>query len=168
MFLPEQFSGVCYAVFGLVFISIPWIFWILVYIYNCFAPPDYGNQIYSGSSRHLPSALTSQGNSPKAKASTTMMTTTTTETTVSSDESPVPYVNSGRHVQFGEVTILGSEEDGKIDDVENAQNSSHQPIREAHLKMINESPGEFDSNTSSNSSRDWVGHSQIEKPLTGR
>ncbi|KAI4332400.1 hypothetical protein L6164_017310 [Bauhinia variegata] len=107
LILPDEQVQSWYPIAGMALVSIPWIFWLLLYLYQCFKPTkkvqnelDHQNQgKFAGTPK---SAVTSGG-----------------ATAVSDVESPLksPVGGDGaRRVHFGPVVVMGNVSDGGDDE----------------------------------------------------
>lgn len=100
IFLPETESSEWYYLTGIVLEAIPWIFWLFAYLYTCFKPREG-----SGGSGISPKGGGGGWKPPSSRTNSGAAAGLT---------SPVgsPACNAPRHVHFGEVVVVGNNEDG--------------------------------------------------------
>ncbi|AED92446.1 hypothetical protein AtNW77_Chr5g0101651 [Arabidopsis thaliana] len=126
---------------GMVFVGVPWLFWFLAYVYSCVLKPCviFVSQSTIFNSKSVTSFDPEKGDPNKAPE-----TVTTT-----SDPAPRNSPREGeKHVQFGNVVVLGDEEGGKEED--HNESSSNNLIQD-HMRIEEEEDQE---NGRSNSKSD--------------
>ncbi|GAV88343.1 hypothetical protein CFOL_v3_31766 [Cephalotus follicularis] len=97
LIMPSTQSSNRYPIAGMILVGIPWAFWFFAYLYRCFKPSGPQIQQANFNNNHAASS--------KAAPTTTLMY---------HEElggSPVHSPNGGPHVQFGVVTVMGSDKD---------------------------------------------------------
>ncbi|GLT59748.1 hypothetical protein SLA2020_325490 [Shorea laevis] len=101
IFQPENQSAPWYPITGFILVGIPWIFWIVAYLYRCFVPHNV--KVYDSNTSNLPATQ---------PYTATPATAGTTATSASEYDrgwvSPEQTPKGGRQVHFGGVFVVGS------------------------------------------------------------
>ncbi|KAG2300286.1 hypothetical protein Bca52824_036758 [Brassica carinata] len=134
LYLLQPYPNPLFLQAGMFFVGIPWFFWFLAYLYSCLLKPC----IVSLSQR------VSRFDPEKGKEEEEENNKSITEIATSSLE-PVAAVeprNSPRdgekHVQFGNVVVLGDEGGGKAEEEEDLNERSTNKLIPDHMRMGDE------------------------------
>ncbi|KAL1195484.1 hypothetical protein V5N11_030755 [Cardamine amara subsp. amara] len=90
---------------GMFFVGVPWLFWFLAYVYSCVLKP-FTVSVTKSVANFDPEKGKSDNNVNKTPENTTSASDPVASATT-------PTGESEKHVQFGNVVVLGNEEGGK-------------------------------------------------------
>ncbi|KAL0735664.1 hypothetical protein Bca4012_011874 [Brassica carinata] len=134
LYLLQPYPNPLFLQAGMFFVGIPWFFWFLAYLYSCLLKPC----ILSLSQR------VSRYDPEKGKEEEEENNKSITEMAMSASD-PVAAVeprNSPRdgekHVQFGNVVVLGDEGGGKAEEEEDLNERSTNKLIPDHMRMGDE------------------------------
>ncbi|XVF42779.1 hypothetical protein PTKIN_Ptkin01aG0392200 [Pterospermum kingtungense] len=122
MFQPESESASWYPLTGIILVAIPWIFWIITYIYRCCA--------YCCCQRNgrNDNRVQSSFSKTHSSASTGPVATRSMHNSSDNGDSPLksPKNDDQRHVRFGDVVVLGGNKDNQSEDIEGSPGTEHE------------------------------------------
>ncbi|CAH8271410.1 unnamed protein product [Arabidopsis lyrata] len=134
---------------GMVFVGVPWLFWFLAYVYSCVLKPCI---IFVSKSSIFVSKSVTSFDPEKGDPEKNVNNKVPENVTATSDPAPRNSPREGeKHVQFGNVVVLGDEERGREGEEEDHNESSSNNLIQDHMRMEEE---ENQENGTSNSRSD--------------
>lgn len=116
---------------GMFFVGVPWLFWFLAYVYSCVLKPCTVSV-----SKSVANFDPEKGEEKNVNKIPENVTATST-----SDQAPRNSPRDGeKHVQFGNVVVLGDEEGGKEEEEEEGDRneSSSNNLIQNHMRIVEE------------------------------
>lgn len=116
-----------YPVVGMIFVCIPWVFWLMAYVYRCFKPCCTANQF---ASHQLPSRNNHPTKSitPPACSPRTPKDSAFNDVPASSPLSPMQSPKGDRHVHFAGIHVMQNNDNNN----NNGNNNDTDADIEAH------------------------------------
>ncbi|CAL9230669.1 unnamed protein product [Arabidopsis halleri] len=133
---------------GMVFVGVPWLFWFLAYVYSCVLKPCI---IFVSKSSIFVSKGVTSFDPEKGDPEKNVNNKVPENVTSTSDVAPRNSPREGeKHVQFGNVVVLGDEEGKEEDQNESSSNN----LIQDHMRIQEEEDQENQENGRSNSRSD--------------
>ncbi|CAE6106671.1 unnamed protein product [Arabidopsis arenosa] len=133
---------------GMVFVGVPWLFWFLAYVYSCVLKPCI---IFVSKSSIFVSKSVTSFDPEKGDPEKNVNNKVPENVTSTSDPAPRNSPREGeKHVQFGNVVVLGDEEGKEEDQNESSSNN----LIQDHMRIQEEEDQENQENVRSNSRSD--------------
>ncbi|KAG7555612.1 hypothetical protein ISN44_As11g017290 [Arabidopsis suecica] len=134
---------------GMLFVGVPWLFWFLAYVYSCVLKPCI---IFISKSPIFVSKSVTSFDPEKGDPEKNVNNKVPENVTSTSDPAPRNSPREGeKHVQFGNVVVLGDDEEGKEED---QNESSSNNLIQDHMRIQEEEDQEDQENVRSNSRSD--------------